>query len=97
LLDILGLALEHFGDQVLRDRALAAGELRDEPLRVGMTGQGDRREPETRSPAFCPLVQQRSAGLGQGDARGVKQLAGLALGEARSSPRISASSPARRS
>jgi hypothetical protein len=38
LLDIFRLAFEHFGDQILGDDALAAGELRDEPLRVGVTG-----------------------------------------------------------
>ena len=36
MLDIAGLAFEHFGDQVLGDHALAAGELRDETLRVGV-------------------------------------------------------------
>ena len=76
------LAFQHLGDQVLGDRAVAAGELRDEPLRVGVTGQGDRREPQARGPPFGPLVQQRRPGLGQRDARGVEQLAGFALGEA---------------
>ena len=82
LLDVVGLALQHLGEQVLGDRAVAAGELRDETLRVGVTGQGDRREPQARGPPFGPLVQQRRPGLGQRDPRGVEQLAGFALGEA---------------
>ena len=82
ILDVGRLAVEHLGEQVLGDRAVAAGELRDEPLRVGVAGQGDRREPQARGPALGPLVQQRCPGRGQRDARGVEQLAGLALGEA---------------
>ena len=82
ILDVGRLAFEHLGEQVLGDRALAAGELGDEPLRVGVTGQGDRREPQARGPPFGPLVQQRDPGLRQHDARGVKQLAGFALGKA---------------
>ena len=82
ILDVVGLAVQHLGDQVLGDRAVAAGELRDEPLRVGVTGQGERREPQARGPPFGPLVQQRRSGLGQRDTRGVEQLACFALGEA---------------
>jgi hypothetical protein len=44
--------------------------------------QCDRREPQARGPAFRPLVQQRGSGLGQRDARGIKQLACLPFGEA---------------
>ena len=73
---------EHLGHQVLGDGPVAAGELRDELLRIGVTGQGDRREPQAGRPSFGPLVQQCGAGRGKGDARGVEQLAGLALGEA---------------
>ena len=68
ILDIVGLAFQHFGDQVLGDRALAAGELRNETLRVGVTGQGKRRQPQSRGPPFCPLVQQRRVGRGKRDA-----------------------------
>ena len=82
ILDVGRLAVQHLGEQVLRDRALAAGELGDEPLRVGVTGQGDRREPQARGPPLGPLVQQRDPGLRQRDPRGVEQLAGLALGKA---------------
>ncbi len=39
LLDVAGLAVQHLGEQVLGDRAFAAGELGDEPLRVGVTSQ----------------------------------------------------------
>ena len=82
ILDVGRLAVQHLGEQVLRDRAVAAGELRDEPLRVGVTGQGDHREPQSRGPPLGPLVQQRDPGLRQRDTRGSKQLAGLALGKA---------------
>ncbi len=63
ILDVGWLALQHLRDQVLRDRAVAAGELRDEPLGVGVTSQGDRREPQARGPPLRPLVQQRRPGL----------------------------------
>ena len=82
ILDVGRLAHQHLRDQVLRDRTVAAGELRDEPLRVGVTGQGDRREPQARGPPLRPLVQQRRPGLGQRDTRGVQQHACFALGEA---------------
>jgi hypothetical protein len=39
ILDVGGPAFQHLGDQVLGDRAVAAGELRDEPLRVGVISQ----------------------------------------------------------
>ena len=75
------LAHQHLRDQVLRDRTVAAGELRDEPFRVGVTGQRDHREPQARGPPLRPLVQQRRPGPGQRDTRGVQQHAGFALGE----------------
>ena len=67
ILDVGWLAVQHLGDQVLRDRAVAAGELRDEPLRVGVISQGERREPQARRPSFRPLVQQRRSGVRQRD------------------------------
>jgi hypothetical protein len=82
ILDVGRLAFEHLGEQVLGDRALAAGELGDEPLRIGMIGQGDRREPQSRGPSFRPLVQPLRPGVRQNDARGMEQLAGFALREA---------------
>ena len=39
LLDVVRLALQHLGEQVLRDRPIAARELRDEALGVGVAGQ----------------------------------------------------------
>ena len=82
ILDVGRLAVEHFGEQVLGDHAVAAGELGDEPLRVGVPDQGEGREPQARSPSLGPLVQQRRPGRGQRDARGFEQLAGFALGKA---------------
>ena len=82
LLDVVRLALQHLGEQVLGDRAVAAGELRHEALGVGVTSQGERRQPQARGPPFGPLVQQRRPGCGQRDPRGFEQLAGFALGEA---------------
>ncbi len=82
ILDIVGLAVQHLGDQVLGDRAVAAGELSDETLRVGVISQGERREPQTRGPPFGPQVQQRRPGIGQRNTRGIEKLAGFALAEA---------------
>jgi hypothetical protein len=48
ILDAGRLAIQNLGQQVLRDRAVAAGELGDEPLRVEVAGQGDHREPQGR-------------------------------------------------
>ena len=64
ILDVGGLAFKHLGDQVLGDGAVAAGELGDEPLRVGVADQRERREPQARDPPFGPLVQQRRPGIG---------------------------------
>ena len=82
LLDVGGLTVQHLGQQVLGDGAVAAGELRDETLGIGVPGQRNRREPQARGPPFRSLLQQRRPGLGQRDARGVQQLAGFALGKA---------------
>jgi hypothetical protein len=95
--DLIWLAFQHFSDQVLGDRAAVSGELRDETLRVGVTGQRDRRQPQARGPPFGPLVQQRRYGRRQRDARGLEKLAGLPPGEAQITARISASPPGRRS
>ncbi len=81
ILNVVGLAVEHLGEQVIGDGAVAAGELGDDPLRVGVTCQGEHREPQPRGPPFGPLVQQRRPGRGQRDARGGEQLAGFALGK----------------
>ena len=81
VLHIAGLAVQHFGEQVLRDRAVGAGEVGDETLRVGVTGQGEHREPQARGPSFGPLVQQRHPGVRQLDTRGGEKLAGFVFGE----------------
>jgi hypothetical protein len=67
LLDIIALTLQHLGEQVLGDCAVAAGELRHEAFGVGMTSQGERRQPQARCPPLGPLVQQRCPGCGQRD------------------------------
>lgn len=82
LLDVARLTFQHFGDQVLGDRAVTARKLRNKALGVAVTSERDRREPESGSPALRSLAQQRDSGFGQRDPRGVEQLAGLALGEA---------------
>jgi hypothetical protein len=56
ILDVIGLALQHLGDQILGHRTVAPGELGDETLRVAVTGQRERREPQARGPPFRPLV-----------------------------------------
>jgi len=38
--DVAGLAVQHLVEQVLRHSAVRAGEVRDEPVRVGVPGQG---------------------------------------------------------
>jgi hypothetical protein len=73
--------IKQLGDQVPGDRTVAAGELRHEPFRITVTGQGDRRQPQTRGPSLRPLVQQGHASLGQRDTRDVEQLSGLPAGE----------------
>ena len=63
--DLLALPVQHLGQQVLRHRPLAAGELRREPLRIGVPGQRQRRQPQPRRPALGPLHQQRQRRAGQ--------------------------------
>ena len=82
MLDLGRLTLQHFSDQILRDRPVASGELHDETLRVGVIGQRDRREPQARGPPLRSLVQQRGTGVGQFDSSGIEKLACLSLGEA---------------
>ena len=53
------LALEHLRQQVSGDGALAAGELGDEPLGIGVAGQRDRRQPQAGRPPFGPLPELR--------------------------------------
>ena len=61
----LALRLQHLGQQVLRHRPLAAGELRREPLRIRAAGQRQRRQPQPRRPPLGPLMQHRQGGLVQ--------------------------------
>ena len=69
-----GLADEDFGEQVVRHRSLAAGELGDEPPGVGVTCQRHRGEAEARGPPLCPR-QEGGGGLGgELDAGCVKEL-----------------------
>ena len=54
----LGLALQDLGEQVVRHGPLAARELGDESLRVGVTGERERREPQSRDPPFGPGLER---------------------------------------
>jgi hypothetical protein len=81
VLDTVRLAVQHLAEQVLRDRAVAAGELRGETLQVRVTGQRQRRQPQPRGPPFRPLPQQRRPALRQRDTRGRQELTGLPLAE----------------
>ena len=82
--DLGRLALEHLGQQVPRDRALAAGELAHEPLGIGMLGERDRRQPQTRRPALGTVVQQRQIRIRERDPGPLQQLARLFAREAKS-------------
>ena len=77
-----GWPLEHLGEEVARDRPLAAGELRDEPLRVGARGQRDGRQAQPGGPSLRAFVQRGDAGLRQGDPARAKQRARLVEREA---------------
>ena len=74
LLDPFALALEDLGEQVVRDRPLAAGERGDEPLGVRVTGERHRREPQAGSPPLGPRQEHGGSLGGQLDPRGVEQL-----------------------
>src|SRR5262249_57187469 len=52
-----GLPVQHLGQQVLRHRPLAAGELRREPPRIVVPGQRQRRQPQPGRPPLGPLIQ----------------------------------------
>jgi hypothetical protein len=51
------LAVQQLGEQIRRDRTVAAGELRHEPLRIGVTGQRQHGQPQPRRPSLGPLMQ----------------------------------------
>ena len=73
----LGLPVQHLGQQVLRHRPLAAGELRREPRRIRMRGQRQRRQPQPRRPPLGPLMQHRQGRLVQLHPGRGEQLPGL--------------------
>ena len=61
------LALQHLRQQVARDGALAAGELGDEALRIGVSGERDRGQPQAGGPPLGPLVEPRHGRVGERD------------------------------
>jgi hypothetical protein len=78
---LLALPVQHLGQQVLGHRTLAAGELRREPLRIGVPGQRQRGQPQTGRPPFGPLVQHRQRGPGQLHPGGLEQPSRLFSGK----------------
>jgi hypothetical protein len=60
---VVGDRLKHLRlrEQIPRYRPFAARELRHEPLRIGVLGERDRRQPQAGRPPFCALVEQRHA------------------------------------
>ena len=58
---VAGLALEHLGEQVVGDGALAAGELLDEPLWLRVAGERKRRQPQPCRPPLSPRMQDGDA------------------------------------
>jgi hypothetical protein len=69
----VALPVEHFGQQVLGDSGLTAGEVRDEPLRIRVPGQRERGEPQPGRPALGAVKQQREGRVGYLDSSQVKQ------------------------
>ena len=68
LTHLVGLALEHLSEQVIGDGALAARELGDEPLRIWVVRQRERRQPQPGRPALGAPVQAGDALIGKLDA-----------------------------
>ena len=93
----LGLPFQHLGQQVLRDRTLAAGELGREAVRLRMPGQRQRGQPQPRRPAFGPVMQRASASADSGIPAASNRACASATVKRRPSARISVSSPASRS
>ena len=89
--DRLALPLQHLGQQVLRHRALAAGELGREPVRIRVPGQRQRGQPQPRRPALGPLMQQPQRRVGQLYPGRLEQRPLLLPGEAQVGPRGSRS------
>ena len=70
-------AREDLTDEVLGDRALVAGEGGEGGSRVGRIPQGDRGEPQRRSPSFRQPVQCRDLRIVEGGACRVEKCLGL--------------------
>ena len=91
------LTLEDLGEQVTRNGALAAGELRHEPLWVGVCGQRDRRQPQARRPSLRAFVQRAKRLASERAIPPALSSARVSSREKRrSAPRSSVSSPASR-
>ena len=56
---------QHLGQKELGHSPLATGELRCEPLRLGVPGQRQCRQSQPGGPPLGPLVQQRQRRLSQ--------------------------------
>ena len=80
-LHLVGLPFEHFGKQVVRDRAIAAGESGDESIRVRVAGERKSGEPQPRRPSLRPRMKPGDGLVGQLDPRRGKQLVRLLEGE----------------
>ena len=80
---LIALPIQHLGQQVLGDGALAAAELGRETFRVGVAGQRQRRQPQPRRPALGPVIQRSHRRVRQRhpDHGRVKQRPRLRLGE----------------
>jgi hypothetical protein len=81
LADLRRLTVEHLGHEVVGDGALAARELGDEPLRLGVIGQRHRRQPQARGPALGAFAQRPDGRVAERHPVGLQQRAGLLDGE----------------
>ena len=80
--DLLRLALEHLGQQVLGHRALTAREAGRQALRVRIPRQRQRGEPQTRRPPLGSRDQRLKRAVGQTHARRLQQRTRLLRREA---------------
>ena len=79
---VVGLPLQHLGQQVLGHGPLAAGELGDEPLGLRMPGEREGGQAQPGRPALGPGVEQRDTLVRQRDARRREELPRLVEREA---------------
>ena len=63
--DRFRLLLQNLRQQVVGHRAFAAGEFRGETLRIRVTGQRERGQPQSGRPTFGSSLQQADGVLGQ--------------------------------